>query len=366
MPGYLRGPFVILKRISPLTRYKLRKLLLYALVTAAVGLVLMLFSGHVGLIPALGWGLVGIWTGVLEEFLFGRRFRSLAIPLQFIGKAVAVNAFTIAIVLLALATDLGHSLPYGMEARFATGTHFTDTNLIRTALQVVVVTSVAILIVQVEEFMGRRFFMGFLLGWYDKPRESERVVLSIDLVSSSALNERLGDMLYFRFLNFTHSLMTEAVLRHDAEIHKYVGDEVIFTWTMREGLHNFNCLALYFDIRGRLEAHRHEMMREFGAFPQFRGGLHGGRVITAQVGHIKRAIDLSGDVMNTTSRVESLAKTLKVDLLITQELLDRMPDAHLNYSFGEEVEIQVKGGKRRLTVRTVEQRPRRSAAAKGL
>lgn len=60
----------------------------------------------------------------------------------------------------------------------------------RFALQVVVVTSVAILVVQVEEFMGRRFFMGFLLGWYDKPREAERVVLSIDLVGSSALNER--------------------------------------------------------------------------------------------------------------------------------------------------------------------------------
>ena len=37
----------------------------------------------------------GLWTGVLEEFLFGRRFRSLAIPLQFLGKAVLVNALII-------------------------------------------------------------------------------------------------------------------------------------------------------------------------------------------------------------------------------------------------------------------------------
>lgn len=352
-----------MKRLSAITRHKLRKLLLYALVTAAVGVVLTLFSGQVRPGVILGWALVGAWTGVLEVYLFGRRFRSLAIPLQFIGKAAGVNLLTIAIVLLAIAADRGHSLPYGAEAKLTTGTLFANDDLLRTALQVFVVTSLAILIVQVEEFMGRRFFMGFLLGWYDKPRESERVVLSIDLVSSSALNERLGDMLYFRFLNFTHSVMTDAVLRHDAEIHKYVGDEVIFTWSMRSGLHNLNCIALYFDIQERLEAHRQEMMREFGAFPRFRGGLHGGRVITAQVGHIKRAIDLSGDVMNTTSRVQSMAKSLKVDLMITQDLLDRMPTAKDHYQFGEAVEVQVKGGKRRMLVRSVESRVARVNAA---
>lgn len=354
--GYLRPSFRDLKRIAPITRYKLRKLLLYALVTAVVGTVLMLFSGHVSLGSILGWALLGAWTGVLEEFLFGRRFRSLAIPLQLLGKAVGVNLFTIAILVAALVADRGHALPFTAELRLPTGGLSVAGDIYRSALQVIVVTTVAILIVQVEEFMGRRFFMGFLLGWYDKPRESERVVLSIDLVSSSALNERLGDMLYYRFLNYTHSLMTDAVLRHDADIHKYVGDEVIFTWSMRAGLHNLNCLGLYFDIQERLEAHRQQMMREFGAVPQFRGGLHGGRVITAQVGHIKRAIDLSGDVMNTTSRLESMAKSLKVDLMVTQELLDRMPTAGEPYAFGEAMEMQVKGGKRRLMVRTVQRK----------
>lgn len=51
----------------------------------------------------------------------------------------------------------------------------------------------------------------------------------------------------------------------------------MFTWTMRDGTHNFNCLGLFFDIKERLEAHRQIMMREFGAAPEFRGGLHGAR-----------------------------------------------------------------------------------------
>jgi adenylate cyclase len=362
--GYLRAPLSVLKRISAITRYKLRKLLLYALVTAAVGTVFSFFISGVTLQTVMGWAVLGAWTGVLEEFLFGRRFRSLAIPLQLIGKAVGVNLFTITVLVLALLADRGHTLPSILDLRLPTANLVWTEGFYRTALQVLMVTSVAILIVQVEEFMGRQFFMGFLLGWYDKPRESEKVVLSIDLVSSSALNERLGDLLYFRFLNTTHSLMTDAVLRHDAEIHKYVGDEVIFTWPMREGLANLNCLALYFEIKDRLEAHRTEMMRQFGVAPQFRGGLHGGRVITARIGHIKRAIDLSGDVMNTTNRAESMAKDLKTDLVITQDLLDRMPGAEEHYTFGDPVPLRVKGGKRQVFVRTVARKQSGTGASK--
>lgn len=358
-----------MKRLSPITRYKLRKLLKYALVTATTGSVLMLFGGQAGWKLLGAWALLGIWTGVLEEFLFRRRFRSLAIPLQFIGKALAVNLFTVAV--LGIAWLAGHGRGGGVAegVRLPLEDVVTSIGIYRFALQAVVITSVAILVVQVEEFMGRRFFMGFLLGWYDKPRVGERVLLSIDLVGSSALNERLGDLLYFRFLNLTHSLMTDAVLRHDAEIHKYVGDEVIFIWDMGTGLQAYNCLALFFDIQERLEAHRPRMLREFGVAPQFRGAVHGGRVITAQVGHIKRAIDLSGDVMNTVSRVLSLAKSQHADLMVTQEIVDRMPGAHLSYHFGEPMPMRVKGGKRELMVRTVQKLPgtgpaRRSGARK--
>ena len=70
----------------------------------------------------------------------------------------------------------------------------------------------------------------------------------MDLVSSTSIAERMGDVRYFRFLNTIYSLMTDAVLRNEADIHKYVGDEVIFTWPMRVGVRYGNCLDLFFDI----------------------------------------------------------------------------------------------------------------------
>ncbi len=349
----MRVPFISMLPITAITRYKLRKLLKYGFVTLGVAWVLTVFSGEQVLTYTGAWFLLGIWTGVLEEFLFGRRFRSLAVPLQFFGKVLAVNALTTVFVLLAFLFDREQQLPFAQNVPFSAAQMMLMPQLYQMVLRVVVVSSIALLVVQVEELMGRRMFFGFLLGRYEKPAAEERIMLSIDLVASTALNEKLGDLLYFRFLNTTHSLMTDAVLRNEAEIHKYVGDEVIFTWTMRGGIRNENCLDLYFDIMSRIEANKQEMIREFGVVPVFRGSLHGGRVITAQIGHIKRAIDFSGDVMNTMSRMLGLCKDLKADLLISTELLARMPMATKRFQFGEEHVVPVKGRKRAVSTHVV-------------
>ena len=97
-----------------------------------------------------------------------------------------------------------------------------------------------------------------------------------------------------------------------------------------------------------------EMQRIFGVVPQFRGAVHGGRVITAQTGHIKRTIDFSGDVMNTVSRMLGLCKDLKTDLLVSSELLARMPLASERFSFGEELVLPVKGRRRQVHARAIQ------------
>lgn len=61
--------------------------------------------------------------------------------------------------------------------------------------------------------------------------------------------------------------MTDAILRNEADVHKYVGDEAIFTWPMRVGIRYENCLDLYFDIMERIKAHENNLKREFGVVP---------------------------------------------------------------------------------------------------
>jgi hypothetical protein len=240
--------------LTSITRYKLRKVLKYMVVTLVAAGVLTLFSGDAVRGNLAAWGLLGLWTGVLEEFLFGRRFRSLAIPLQYLGKVLAVNALTITLVALAFAFDRQQNLPLRSEGTFSAAEMLGMSAFYQLILRVVVVSSIAILVVQVEEIMGRRMFLGVLLGRYERPAAEERIMLTIDLVGSTSLAERLGDLRYFRFLNTTYSLMTDALLHNEGEILKYVGDEVIITWPMEVGLRGNNCLDLYFDITERLAA----------------------------------------------------------------------------------------------------------------
>lgn len=339
--------------MTAITRYKLRKLLKYAVVAAAVAWVLTLFSGD-DVNNLLGaWALLGLWTGVLEEFMFGRRFRSLAIPLQFAGKVILVNLFTIALIWIAFHTDASLLVLTAGEG-FKVQEIFLNEQFYRLVLRVVVVTSVALLVVQVEEMMGRRMLLGLLFGWYEKPKAEERLVLTIDLVGSTAIAESLGDLVYFRFLNHTYSLMTNSVLKNEADIHKYVGDEVIFTWRLKLGVRYDNALDLFFDITEQIELHKEEMQKEYGMVPQFRAALHGGRVISAQIGHIKRAIDLSGDVMNSLSRILGLAKDMKKDMLVSSEVLQHFPKASERFAIGPQHIIPVKGRKREVRVHEIQ------------
>jgi adenylate cyclase len=340
--------------LSAITRYKLRKLLKYALVAALVAWVLTLFSGEPVGFELGAWALLGLWTGVLEEFFFGRRFRALIIPLQFLGKVLLVSLLTIAIIALAFFLNSDRFVFLSADEPYRVYDIFGMTQFYRLVLRVVVVTSIALLVVQVEELMGRRMFLGFLLGQFDRPKAEERIVLTMDLVDSTGLAERLGDMRYFRFLNYTYSLMTDAVLRNEAEIHKYVGDEVFFTWPMGIGVREENCLDLYFDVMDRIRSHENDIKREFGVVPRYRAALHGGRVISAQIGHIKRAIDLNGDVMNSVSRMLGLAKSMKVDLLVSAELLERIPTATERFAIGPQNIVPVKGRRREVRVHTVE------------
>ncbi len=339
--------------LTAITRYKLRKLLKYALVAAAVAWIFKLFSGDDVSAMLGAWALLGLWTGVLEEFMFGRRFRSLAIPLQFLGKVLLVNLLTIVIIGVAFVVNIERFMFLVADEPFQVQEIFMMSQFYHLLLRVIVVTSIALLVVQVEELMGRRMLLGLLFGSYEKPKAEERIVLTLDLVGSTALAERLGDLKYFRFLNHTYSLMTDAVLRNEADIHKYVGDEVIFTWRLRTGVRYGNALDLYFDVQERIGEHEEEMMREYGCVPHFRAGAHAGRVISAQIGHIKRAIDLSGDVMNSVSRILGVTKDMKKDILVSAELLERFPDASERFTIGPQHIVPVKGRKREVRVHEI-------------
>jgi len=82
-------------------------------------------------------------------------------------------------------------------------------------------------------------------------------------------------------------------------------------------------------------------------------GLHAGPAIVGEMGYDRAAsLTAIGDTVNTASRLESLTKEFKVELVVSQELLDR---AGVELSAAPAHEVDIRGRQGKLVVRAVVQ-----------
>lgn len=161
---------------------------------------------------------------------------------------------------------------------------------------------------QVNGLLGRGVLVGLVLGRYHRPREEVRVFLLIDLRESTQIAGRLGNLRYHAFLNRFISDVSASAVRYRGEVHRYVGDEVILTWTAKEGLRDAGCVRTVFGISDILAAEGTAYEADFGVVPRFWAGLHMGPVVTGEIGTIKHEIAFLGDTLNTASRIQGVGK----------------------------------------------------------
>lgn len=178
-----------------------------------------------------------------------------------------------------------------------------------------------IVALMVYDKYGPGNFRNLLLGRYFHPRTEERIFMFLDIRSSTTIAEQIGNELYFRFIHDFINDATPSILYSKGEIYQYVGDEIVVSWTMPNGLANNNCIDCFFEIQDTIQAKRKRYLELFGHVPAFKAGLHYGNAITGEIGTIKKEIAYSGDVLNTASRIQSECNKNKVDLLLSDDLL---------------------------------------------
>ena len=184
-----------------------------------------------------------------------------------------------------------------------------------------------VLLRQAARLIGDRGMRDVLLGRYHRPRTEERFFLFVDIVGSTPVAERLGPLAVHRYLDRIFQIASDPVDDHRGEVYQYVGDEIVVTWTMKEGRPEARPLACLFAIEAALEKSAPEFEREFGAAPKIRAAIHAGEVVTGEIGGSRRAIVVHGDVMNTTSRIENLTRTLGHTRLVSEDALARLEGA---------------------------------------
>lgn len=212
---------------------------------------------------------------------------------------------------------------------------FTLTDNFFTQLWIAFIISLILSFVKLmSRIIGPRVMLKYLTGQYHKPREEERIFMFVDLNSSTTLAEKMEINQYHSLLNHFFYDISPAIGKYKGEIYQYVGDEVVITWKMEDGIKNSNCIRCYFRIKKQIAKMREEYIREFGFVPDFKAGLHGGTVVTGQVGKNKIEIVFHGDVINTTERIMNQCNILGEKVLISENLLrriDLLPNLHCEY-----------------------------------
>jgi adenylate cyclase len=190
------------------------------------------------------------------------------------------------------------------------------------------------IMLQFNTKFGEGSMWNLIRGKYQVPREEQRIFMFVDLNESTSIAEALGDLKYHQLLKDFFAGITNPILDNKGEIYQYVGDEVVIAWQYDEGIENNRCIACFFDMKKQVGAQANYYMSRYGLIPAFKAGLHCGRVIAGEVGIIKRDITFSGDVLNTTSRIQGKCKEYGAELIGSDRVL-----LDMNLSRGYQVEL---------------------------
>ena len=322
-------------------------------IVCSVSLLASLFSSWQSFDQFNRIGLKSFLNGIVDGFLisFTIGFYSLFITEIFFKNyfskfnfisLLLINSFAyVTIVLLGRATGRFLMEPYGFNL-FPINTPVNRLHFYQTLAFAFVISFIINFIIQNNKLLGPSALKNFILGKYHNPKKEERIIMFMDIVSSTSLAEKLGDEKFIQFLDKTFSLLTEPILKTGAEIYKYVGDEIIFSWKIKDGIKNANCVHLFFLIQNAIESNRETFEDQFGTIPKFRAGLHIGSVAVGKIGDIKQEIALIGDVMNTTSRIINECKNFNFDLILSNDLFQLINLSNL-YEAKELGKVTLKG-----------------------
>ncbi len=190
---------------------------------------------------------------------------------------------------------------------------------------------VAMLLSEVSQYLGPGMLSNFFIGKYHKPFREQRIFMFLDMNDSTTLAESLGHEKYFALLRAYYAEMSDPILSNYGEIYHYVGDEVVVSWNLKEGLEKGRCLQCFQEITNRLESRESYFLDRYGAAPGCKAAFHLGEVTTGEIGELKKALIHTGDVLNTTARILGRCHEFEARALVSGKLKRALPENNWNF-----------------------------------
>jgi len=179
-------------------------------------------------------------------------------------------------------------------------------------------------LLQVNDKFGQGVLVNFLLGRYHRPREERRIFMFLDMKSSTTIAEKIGHIQYYELLNDFFYDLTDPIIVSRGEIYQYVGDEIVVSWKWDNGVRDTNCVGCFFRCQDAIYARADYYQNKYSLVPEFKAGIHSGKVAVGEVGVIKKEIVFTGDVLNASSRIHDTCKQYGKDLLVSREVLESL------------------------------------------
>lgn len=270
---------------------------------------------------------LGLLVGAIEVFYMDKAFAKLSFSKKILYKIIIyflmlfiITIITFPIVAsLELNTTIFDSRVWDKLFLYLTSfTHFS------TDLQSTVSLALSIFYFEISENIGHGILINFFTGKYHSPTVEKRIFMFTDMKSSTTIAEKLGHIRYFELLKEYYVDLSEAIINYSGEIYQYVGDEIVVSWKYKEGIENNNCIKCFFAMKEDLRKREKWYLEKFGLSPKFKAGFHFGQVTTGEIGALKKEIIFTGDVLNSTARIQGLCNDYKVDLLVSGDLIESL------------------------------------------
>ncbi len=177
-------------------------------------------------------------------------------------------------------------------------------------------------------------------------QRNEAAVVFIDIRGFTGLSEKMALEDVASLLSEYRQRVVETVSEWDGRVDKFMGDGVMAVFGFphpdaTDAVRAFDCAC---DLIHRLETWS-DMRTNDGKIPlQFGVGIHHGHVIGGVVlGGRHSEYTVLGDAVNLAHRLQEMSKTLGAKIVISREILRRLPSGRLGLSWRWSQNVQVPG-----------------------
>ena len=184
-------------------------------------------------------------------------------------------------------------------------------------------------------------------------REGEQLEVALlfcDIRNFTSIAERLTPKQVVEFLNIYYSMMSKVIKGYHGVINQFIGDGIFVVFGAPDPIPDpeMSSVQCAVDMVHQLDEINDRLKNTFNENIIIGIGINSGPIIAGNLGSEDRlSYSITGDVVNTANRIESLTKDQPNAILISQSVYDKTKARIVTHPWGE---VQIKGKNEKINV----------------